>query len=291
MDLRDARVWLIGASSGIGEALAPELARRGAQLALTARNEAALQRVAERVGTPSRPALVRPGDVTRSGALDAIADGLRRQWGAIDLLIYNAGAWTATDVEAFDTAEVETQIDVNYRGLVRAIGAVLPDMIARRRGRIVGVASLSAYRGLPRAEAYGSSKAAANYLLQSLRIDLRRYGIGVTTVNPGFVRTGLTERNDFPMPFMLQPGDAARAIVRGIERDRAEVHFPLRLSVPLKVVTALPRPLYEWIMTRGRTAPPRKQEGVTGSEPRNRPSDRADRRPTNEEPFGSAPQR
>jgi short-subunit dehydrogenase len=246
MELNGKRIWLIGASTGIGAELAPQLAAKGARLALSARSEDELRQVASQSGD----AIVKPLDVTDGGAMERVANALRSEWGAIDVLIYNAGAWEPTDVARFDVDAFEKQIDVNYRGMMRAIAAVLPDMIAQRSGEIVGVASLSAYGAFPRAEAYGSTKAAVNYMLQALRMDLRRRGIGVTTVNPGFVRTELTARNDFPMPFLMQPGDAARTIVEGLEAGRTEIHFPRRLSWPLKLLTALPRPVYEFLVSK-----------------------------------------
>jgi short-subunit dehydrogenase len=123
-------------------------------------------------------------------------------------------------------------------------------MIARRGGEIVGVASVSGYAGFPMAAAYSSSKAAANAFLQSIRIDLAKYGVGVTTVNPGFVKTQLTEKNEFGMPFMLSAEEAAEVILRGLLAGHREIHFPLRLSVPLKLLTALPRPVYERLARR-----------------------------------------
>ncbi|MEX2245084.1 MAG: SDR family NAD(P)-dependent oxidoreductase [Dehalococcoidia bacterium] len=248
MRLRDRNVWLIGASTGIGAALAPKLAAAGARLALSARSEPQLREVG--AGCSGEPPAVLPLDVTEEGAIERAADELRTARGAIDVLIYNAGAWVPVDLEDFDVPAFERQIAVNYTGMVRAIGAVLPEMVARRGGDIVGVGSVSAYGAFPRAEAYGSTKAAVNYLLQALRIDARRYGIGVTTVNPGFVRTPLTEQNDFPMPFLIEPEAAAETIVRGLLADHDEIHFPLRLSLPLKVLTALPRPIYEWAVRR-----------------------------------------
>jgi len=189
-------------------------------------------------------------DVTRKEDLPRVAAELRAEWGSIDVMVYNAGAWTPTDVAAFDVDAFERQVRVNYVGLVRAIGAVLPEMLTVNGGEIVGVASVSGYGGLPRAEAYGSTKAAVNYLLQSLRIDLRKRSVGVTTVNPGFVKTPLTDKNDFPMPFMVSAEEAAERIVKGLLQGKKEIHFPLRLSVPLKLVTALPRPVYEWLVCR-----------------------------------------
>jgi short-subunit dehydrogenase len=245
--LRDQRVWLIGASSGIGAALAPRLVARGAKLAISARRTEQLEEVAARCGGE---VIVKPLDVTEAGALDRAAAALKDAWGQIDVLIYNAGTWTPTDIRDFEAGTAIAQIEVNYIGLVRAVATVLPDMIARRGGEIVGVASVSGYAGFPMAAAYSSSKAAANAFLQSIRIDLAKYGVGVTTVNPGFVKTQLTEKNEFGMPFMLSAEEAAEVILRGLLAGHGEIHFPLRLSVPLKLLTALPRPVYERLARR-----------------------------------------
>ena len=250
MELRGKNVWLIGASSGIGAALVPALVAEGAHLALSSRDDQALRQIAERHQIPDCPMIIKPLDVTEHGAIGRIESELRETWGHVDVMIYNAGAWQAVDVDKWDTDAFEQMIAVNYAGMQRAIGAVLPDMLARRSGEIVGVGSLSAYAGLPRAEAYGSTKAAVNSMLQSLRFDVARRGIGVTTVNPGFVKTKLTAENDFPMPFLLKPEQAAQAIVGGMLAGRPEIHFPKRLSIPLKLLTALPRPVYEWLVMR-----------------------------------------
>ena len=200
MRIDGERIWIIGASSGIGAALALALAERGATLALSARRVEALSDVARSVVAASSPTVL-PCDVQEDGALQRAAEKLRGEWGAIDAMIYSAGVWTMTDVHDFKLAAIEEQVAVNYVGLIRAIAAVLPDMLARDKGEIVGIGSLSGYRGLPRAAAYGSSKVAVNALLQSLRLDLRETNLGVTAVNPGFVRTQLTAVNRFPMPF------------------------------------------------------------------------------------------
>jgi short-subunit dehydrogenase len=250
MDLRDKNVWLIGASTGIGAALVPQLIAEGAHLAISSRNEQQLRDLAAKCSPPDAPIAVHPLDVTEDGAIARAEAELRTGWGRIDVLIYNAGAWSAIDVNAWDVAAFESMIAVNYTGMMRAIAAVLPDMMARRSGEIVGVGSLSAYGAFPRAEAYGSTKAAVNYMLQALRLDIARRGVGVTTVNPGFVKTRLTDANDFPMPFLMRPPQAAHAIVTGMLAGKTEIHFPLRLSLPLKLVTALPRPLYEWLLGR-----------------------------------------
>jgi short-subunit dehydrogenase len=244
MRLREARVWLIGGSSGIGAALAQELARRGAVLALSARSRAGLDDVARRIRAAGGRAEVFPLDVTVQGAARSVAADVASS-APIDVLVYSAGEWTVTDVTAFDLAAVERQIATNLTGLARAVDAVLPGMLQRRRGAIVGIASVAGYRGLPRAEAYGATKAAAINFLESLRVDLAPRGVRVVTVSPGFVATPLTARNDFPMPFMVPAADAARTIADGMEGDRRYIEFPRRLGIPMKVLRLLPVALYD----------------------------------------------
>jgi short-subunit dehydrogenase len=246
LKLRGRTLWLIGASSGIGAALAPALAAEGAILALSARREEELIRVADACGGSARP-LVKVLDVTDKAQVDRVYAELVETWGHVDIVFYNAGTWGQARVEAFDTERALLQIDVLYLGLVRVVGAVLPDMISRRQGDIIGMASISGYAGLPTAAAYSSAKNAVNAFLQSIRIELKNFGVGVVTVNPGFVKTPLTDRNRFPMPFMLTPEQSADAIVKGLLAGHEEIHFPKRLSWPLKLFTALPRPVYEFL--------------------------------------------
>ncbi len=250
MELRGKHVWLIGASTGIGAALVAALATEGAILAISSRSEQQLQELAAKHTRPEAPIAAKPLDVTEAGAIERTEAELRAHWGRIDVLIYNAGTWAPVEVDAWDVAAFERMIAVNYTGMMRAIAAVLPDMLSRRDGEIAGVGSLSAYGAFPRAEAYGSTKAAVNYMLQALRFDVAKRGIGVTTINPGFVKTRLTDANEFPMPFLLKPEQAAAAIVKGLRSGKTEIHFPLRLSLPLKLATSLPRPLYEWLLMR-----------------------------------------
>ena len=250
MILQNKTLWLIGASTGIGAALAPMLVAQGARLAISARREAELNQVADAAALKGRRPLVKPLDVTDLEAVGRVYAELVAEWGNLDILFYNAGARAQAEVTDFDTESALRQADINYLGLIRATGIVMPDLIARRSGEIVGVASLAGYAGFPRGAAYSSSKVAVNTYLQSLRIDLRRFDVGVTTVNPGFVDTPLIADTTVPTPFMVSPERAASRIVAGLLDGREEIHFPRRLSWPLKAFTALPRPVYEALARR-----------------------------------------
>jgi short-subunit dehydrogenase len=230
-------IWITGGSSGIGAALADELARRGARVAITARREQKLAEVASRAPGDVR---AHPGDVRDRDEMMRIGAAVESEVGPIDLAVLNAGMWEQMDVAHWDSTPIREHIATNLLGMVNGLDAVLPAMIARRSGGIVGVASVAGYRGYTRAEAYGTTKAAAINLLESLRVDLDRLGVNVQVVNPGFVRTELTERNDFPMPFMIEADDAARRIADAIEKEKAEAVFPLPYRIGMKLVRFAP---------------------------------------------------
>ena len=250
MRLAGTVAWVTGASAGIGEALVHELCRRGAAVAATARRAEALEAIAAAAPGTVLPV---PADVTDLAATRAAAERVQDELGPIDLAVLNAGLWEQVDVRAFDSAVVRRHLDTNVMGMVHGVEAVLPDMRRRRAGTIAGMASVAGYRGLPQSEAYGASKAAQINLLESLRIDLRSSGVGVVTICPGFVRTGLTGRNSFPMPFMLEPDDAARQICDGLERGKAEIVFPLPMMLAMKAVRLVPVRTYAWAFSLRRS--------------------------------------
>jgi short-subunit dehydrogenase len=237
MNLAGKVAWVTGGSSGIGAALAVELSRRGARVAITARRTEKLAEVA--AGAPGH-VVVHPGDVRDRDAMLAVARAVESELGPLDLAFLNAGTWEQLDVERWDSAPIREHVETNLLGMVNCLDAVLPRMIARRSGTVVGMASVAGYRGYTRAEAYSTTKAAAINLLESLRIDLDRLGVNVQVVNPGFVRTELTERNDFPMPFMIEADDAARRIADAIEKEKAEAVFPLPYRIGMKLVRVAP---------------------------------------------------
>jgi short-subunit dehydrogenase len=230
-------VWVTGASSGIGAALVHELAGRGCRVAASARRAEKLEELASLARGEVLPV---PADVTDRDAMLAAAETVRERFGAVDLAILNAAYWGQFRVEAWDTDVIRRHFDTNVLGMVHGVEAVLADMRRRRSGAIAGMASVAGYRGLPRSEAYGATKAAEISMLESLRIDLRPLGISVHTVCPGFVRTDLTAKNTFPMPFMLEPDDAARRIVSGLDKGKAEIVFPLPMQALMKVARVVP---------------------------------------------------
>ena len=196
--------------------------------------------------------VVVPADATDSAAVADAAREVTEALGGLDTVIWCAAYWKKSDAAAWDAAEFARHVDVNLLGFNRVLAAVLPGMVERGRGHIVGVASVAGYRGLPGAEAYGATKAAQLNMLEAMRISLRRRGVRVTTVAPGFVRTELTEVNTFPMPFIIDADVAARSIVDGLERGRMEIVFPLPMAVLMKVARLVPIRL--WVTLVGRSS-------------------------------------
>lgn len=242
LSVKDRRVWVTGASAGIGRAVVVELARRGAKVIASARNEEALNELANEC--EGNRVMVLPLDVTERQANLKAAEAIRQRFNGLDIAFFNAGTCEYVDMTKFDSALFERTMQTNFMSMVYGIEAVLPLLRASRDTQLVGMSSTVAYRGLPRAEAYGASKAAIKHLFESLQIDLRRERISVSVVCPGFVRTPLTDRNDFPMPFRVEVDDAARRIVDGIEAKTPEIHFPKRFSIPFKLLSLLPHRLY-----------------------------------------------
>ena len=237
-DWRGRVAWIVGASSGIGRATAAELHRRGAKVAVSARDAGALPAFA----AAHAGSLVLPLDVTESGALREAAAHLVAEYGAIDLALYSAGYYNPDVQRAteFDLGEMLRHDAINYGGALALVDAVLPSMLRQGRGHLSLVGSAVAYRGLPRALAYGPTKAALHHFAEILYLDLHPRGIGVSLIAPGFVATPLTARNTFRMPALISPEVAASAILRGWAAGRFEIHFPRRLTWWLKLLRMLP---------------------------------------------------
>lgn len=250
MNLSGQTIWITGASSGIGHALALELARRGASLALTARRREQLEGLAREITASGAKAIVVPGDVTNLEQMKACRQVIAKEFPKVDMLIANAGTNIESNPENFSTKDYMTLMGINYGGMLNSIEAILPSMLQQSSGTIVGVASLAGLRGLPTAAGYGASKAAIINFLESIRFHLRHRGIGVVIINPGFVKTPLTDKNKFPMPFLLSAEQSANYICDGLERDKKKITYPWLFSTFLEVARILPYPIYEFLAER-----------------------------------------
>lgn len=232
-------VWLIGASTGIGRATASALHARGARLVVSARQREALQAFA--LQHPGSIALAL--DVTDAAAIRTATQQLLDQ-GPLDCVVYCAGYYQPMRSDAIDLASMLRHVEVNHIGALRVMDAVLPALIARGAGHFSLVGSVAGYRGLPKSLAYGPTKAALINLAETLYLDLHDKGLGISIINPGFVETPLTAANEFEMPALLTPEQAAQAILRGWEKGQFEIHFPKRFTLWLKLLRILPNRLF-----------------------------------------------
>ncbi|MEO8303005.1 MAG: SDR family NAD(P)-dependent oxidoreductase [Betaproteobacteria bacterium] len=238
-----SRVWVIGASSGIGAAIARALLATGARVALSARSTGKLEAVAG-VAVASGQALIEPLDFTRGAEVAAAWGRVRSAWSGCDLVLVVAG--THKEIRAWDLTEADADalLEVNLNGPIATIAAVLPALLAQGFGAIGVVSSVAGYSGLPKALIYGASKAALINFTETLYLDLHPKGLGVYLINPGFVKTPLTDRNEFTMPALISAEEAAAATIKGIEAGRFEIHFPHRFTNVLKLLRLLPYRLY-----------------------------------------------
>lgn len=251
-DLKGKTCWLVGASEGLGRALALALAKEGVQLILSARNAERLAELSAEIPGSSVLAM----DVTDQQAVEEAS----RRAGAIDMVIYNAGAYDPIAAQTWDTDAILRMSAVNYTGAVHVLGALIGGFLDRAQSipakgqageggpEIVLIGSLSAYRGLPGALGYGPAKAALRSMAETLRYDLRDTGVAVKLVNPGFIRTRLTAKNDFNMPMMMEPDQAASHVMRAIRRRRFRSDFPAPFSWLIRAIGILP----DWLIWRGK---------------------------------------
>ncbi|WP_397408672.1 SDR family NAD(P)-dependent oxidoreductase [Polaromonas sp.] len=238
-DWHGKTVWLVGASSGIGQATAHALHAAGARVVVSARNGVALDAFV--AAHPGAQALVL--DAADAAAVKAAAQSLLAQ-GPLDLMMYCAGYYREQRATGFDLADMLRHQQVNYVGVLSALDAVLPAMLQRGSGHLSLVGSVAGYRGLPQSLAYGPTKAALINLAETLYLDLQASGVGVSLVNPGFVETPLTAGNQFDMPALISPAQAATEILAGWARGQFEIHFPKRFTLWMKTLRVLPYALY-----------------------------------------------
>ena len=239
-----------GASSGLGAEMARQLGRSGWRVGLTARREAELEAVARSIREAGGTAFVAPADIADPAALRAAIAAVAEALGPVDLLVANAGVGISMVGQDFSAEAFDRMIGVNLSGVGHAIEAVLPGMLRKGAGQIVGISSLAGFRGLPGSSGYSATKAALSALLEGLRADLARSGIVVTTVHPGFVRTPMTAGSSKLMPLAIDVEPAARIILRGIASRRSRVDFPWRMAALLGLVRLLPDRLYDRMTVR-----------------------------------------
>jgi hypothetical protein len=249
------RVIITGASSGIGAALAREYARRGATLGLLARREQALQDLLRELACPVAIYAV---DVRDAAAVSTAARDFHAKFGGADVVIASAGVSAGTLTErAEDHAVFQEIFDINVVGMVNTFAPFVAQMRAAGAGTLVGIASVAGFRGLPGSGAYSASKAAAITYLEGLRVELRGSGVAVVTICPGYIATPMTEKNPYPMPFLMPADQAAQRMARAIDRRKRFTVVPWQMGVVGALLKILPRPVYDALFARAPRKPAR----------------------------------
>jgi short-subunit dehydrogenase len=245
-DWTGKRVWVIGASSGIGEATAQQLLLMGARVVVSARNQAALDLLA----ISATRAAVWPLDVTDHASVAKAGAAIDAMWGGIDLIIIAAGGYQPMQADDFNLDAAKALVELNLVGVLNCLDVVLPVLLRQGSGGVAVVSSVAGFRGLPLALAYGPSKAALINLCESLYMELRPRGINVHLVTPGFVATPMTAQNTFAMPALMSADDAADELILGIEQGQFHVHFPRRFTNVMRLLRLLPYRLYFWLIRK-----------------------------------------
>jgi short-subunit dehydrogenase len=244
----DGIAWVTGASSGIGREIAVQLAQAGWTVAVSARRADELAALAA-----AHPGMIAaPLDITDAAAVAACVRDIQAQAGRpIVRAILNAGTYLRDTAYTFDIAKFTTQVDVNLTGTANCLAAILPGMLAGKAGQIGVVASLAGLAGLPGAVTYSATKAALLSMCQSLKFDLDKAGVEISVILPGFVKTPLTEKNEHPMPFLMEAQDAVRVTLAGLDAGRFLIAYPGQLAWPLRFLRLLPSSLYFAMVSRG----------------------------------------
>lgn len=242
----DGIVWITGASSGIGAAVALEMANRGWQVAISARSRDKLDKIAELHSNITAIAC----DVTDRDGMSKTAQKIEAEIGSLAMIIANAGIYLPTHFPKFDVSIFDDSFAVNLTGTVNMIAASYPYMIERYKGQIVLVSSVAGYNGLPTSAAYGATKAALLNMGEAMAVDLAKYGLSVNMVAPGFIDTPATQQNTFHMPALMDVTKAAKVMVDGLEKNLTRITFPKRFTFWLRFLTFLPRQLYVRLLSR-----------------------------------------
>ncbi|KQV83597.1 SDR family NAD(P)-dependent oxidoreductase [Rhizobium sp. Root1220] len=243
-------VWISGASSGIGRALALKLAGEGYKVAVTARDHEKLAELQTEAADLPGSIVVLDGDVTSAEDMEHVLASIEYEHGAMALAIFNAGVYLPVHAEALSREVFERSFAVNLQGVVNCLIPAVRHMKAKGQGQIAIVSSVSGYGGLPTGAAYGATKAALINMAESLKFDLDKIGIRIQLINPGFVDTPATRKNEFPMPSLVSVDEAAAHISAGLKSQRFEITFPKRFTFLLKLLNLMPYSLYFWLVNR-----------------------------------------
>jgi short-subunit dehydrogenase len=253
MNWTNKTVFLTGASSGIGEGSAIALAKKGATLGLIARRKDLLVDLASRCEAVGAKTRIFTCDVTDAEGLSAAAEDFRKEFGHIDIMIANAGIGGNDEAtRAYDPDAVKKLIDINLLGAVNAVHAVVPHMLERGSGHLVAISSLAGFRGLPKSAAYSASKAAMTAFFESVRLDVKKRGIDVTIIQPGFIRTPLTDGRTNNMPFLMELDDAVPHFIKAIEKRKKFAAFPWQLATIVRAGKFMPSWIYDRVAGRAR---------------------------------------
>ncbi len=241
-DWSKKRVWIIGASTGIGAALANKLHALKAKVAVSARSEDKLRQLVSTLGASRAIAL--PLDITKVNTIQSAEQELVAAWGGYDLVIFMAGDYTAMRAWELDLKVAKQMVSINWEGFLNGLSVVIPRFMQEKSGGIALVSSVAGYRGLPKSLVYGPTKAALINLAETLYLDLKDKGLDVYVICPGFVKTPMTDKNDFEMPYLITPEEAADEIIKGFGKGEFEIHFPKTFTRMLKSLQLLPYSLY-----------------------------------------------
>ena len=244
-------IWITGASSGIGRALVIALSNVDCKIFISSRSEDNLQETIDRCQSKNKSEIVvLAGDLTSKQINQDILKDIEQSSGKLNIAILNAGSCEYVDIIDFNSSLFERQIKTNFLSMVYGIEASLPLLKNSAEAQLIGMSSTAAYMGLPRAEAYGATKAAIRNMFAALRVSLQPHNISSSVICPGFVETELTAKNDFDMPAMITAAKSAEYILEGICKHKQEIHFPMRFSLALKFISSLPNPVLSWLVSR-----------------------------------------
>ena len=246
MSENQKKIWITGASSGIGKAVAEKFAAEGWKVAVSARRKELLQDMAKDQNISSFPL-----DVTDRSQINSVFQNILKEFGNIDICLFSSGTYEPKDEQNIDPDKIKNVINVNFLGVIDCVKTVEGYFKNKKTGHISIVSSIAGYRGLPNSSGYGPSKAALTNFCESIYFDFKKFGVRVSVISPGFIKTPLTDKNEFPMPFLKTVDYAANQIFNGLVKSNAfEIHFPKGLSLTLKFLRILPYKLYLFLVDK-----------------------------------------